>query len=116
MKNQISIDINNIEDLHVEMRRVKQRIKEREQDLAERWSRLPEETVKASISAVLPAFMGNQVASGVWKLVKGVYELFSGNTIISTEGNTWKETLASGARQVGLFGVLKLLFSFWKGK
>jgi hypothetical protein len=115
MKNQISIDINNIEDLHVEVRRVKQRIKEREVDLAERCSRLPEETVKASISAVLPAFMGNQVASGVWKLVKGVYELFSGSDN-NTEGNTWKKTLASGARQVGLFGVLKLFFSFWKGK
>jgi hypothetical protein len=115
MKNPGNAEINNLEDLHTEMRRVKQRIKEREHDLGDRWNRLPEEVVKASVSAILPAFMGNQVASGVWKLMKGVYDFFHGNTRDKT-GNAWKDTLLGGAKQLGLFGVLKLLFSFWKRK
>ncbi|MES2330201.1 MAG: hypothetical protein V4539_11405 [Bacteroidota bacterium] len=115
MKTQYNTDINNLEDLHSEMRSVKQRLKERENDLSDRWNRLPEETIKASVTAILPAFMGNQVASGVWKLVKGAYDLLKGNND-DESGTGWKETLAGGAKQVGLFGVMKLLFSMWKGK
>ncbi|MDB5211195.1 MAG: hypothetical protein JWQ30_2022 [Sediminibacterium sp.] len=115
MKNSYTTDINNLEDLHSEMRRVKQRINERENDLSARWNRLPEEAVKASVTAILPAFMGNQVASGVWKLVKAGYDFFYGDKNDKT-GNSWKDTLAGGAKQVGLFGALKLLFSMWKGK
>ena len=115
MKTPGNTGINNLEDLHAEIRRVKHRIKEREHDLGERWNRLPEEAVKASVTAILPAFMGNQVASGVWKLLKVVYDLMKGGKNDET-GTGWKETLASGAKQVGLFGVLKLLFSIWKGK
>lgn len=115
MKNPYNTDINNLEDLHSEMRRVKQRLKEREDDLNGRWSRLPEEAVKASVTAILPAFMGNQVASGVWKLVKGVYDLLKGDKN-DESGTGWKEMLAGGAKQVGLFGIMKLLFSMWKGK
>lgn len=115
MKNPVNIEINNLDDLHAEMRRVKQRISERENDLGERWDRLPEEAVKASVAAILPAFLSNQVASGVWKLVKGVYDLFKSNENEKT-ANTLKDTLLGGAKQVGLFGILKLLFSMWKGK
>lgn len=115
MKSPGNNDINSLEDLHAEMRRVKQRIRERENDLGNRWNRLPEEAVKASVTAILPAFMGNQVASGIWKLVKGAYDLFLANGDGKT-GHPWKETLVSGAKQIGLFGVLKMLFSMWKGK
>ena len=79
MKSPDSTDINNLEDLHAEMRRVKHRIKDRENDLGERWNRLPEEAVKASITSILPAFMGKQVDSGVCKLVKGANDLLKGN-------------------------------------
>ncbi len=115
MKNPGNSNINSLEDLHAEMREVKQRIRERENDLGDRWNRLPEETVKASVTAILPAFMGNQVASGIWKLVKGAYDLFVKNGDEKTE-HPWKNTLASSAKQIGLFGVLKMLFSMWKGK
>jgi hypothetical protein len=114
MKNPDNTYIHNLEDLHAEMRRVKHRIKEREHDLGERWNRLPEEAVKASVSAVLPAFMGSQVASGIWKLVKGVYDLFIKSE--NGEAGSTKNVLASGIKQAGLFGILKLLFSMWKGK
>ncbi|MES2372546.1 MAG: hypothetical protein V4557_08200 [Bacteroidota bacterium] len=115
MKSPDNTNINNLEDLHAEMRRVKQSIRERERDLGERWNRLPEEAVKASVTAVLPAFMSNQVASGVWKLVKGVYDFFKGNEN-GEAGAEVKNTLAGGIKQVGLFSILKLLFSMWKGK
>ena len=114
MKDPANTDINCLEDLHAEMRQVKMRIKARETDLVNRWNRLPEEAVKASVTAILPAFMGNQLASGVWKLVKGAYDFFKGKD--DKNDNTWKDTLAGGARQAGLFGILKLLFSIWKGK
>ncbi|MEO7532044.1 MAG: hypothetical protein ABIS69_11550 [Sediminibacterium sp.] len=115
MKSPDNLAINSLEDLHSEMRRVKQRIKNRENDLGDRWNRLPEEAVKASITTILPAFMGSQVASGVWKLLKGAYDLLKGNENNAT-GSTWKDTLAGGAKQAGFFGVMKLLSTLWKGK
>ncbi len=108
--------INSIETLHTEMRRLKQRIKNREEMLAKRWNQLPGEAVKATAGAILPVFLGNELASGVAKLVKGAFELVKGKKTDDAPASGWKEMIAGGAKQLGFFGALKLVFSLLKGK
>ena len=108
--------IHSIEALHTEMRRVKQRIKDRETILAKRWNQLPGEAVKATVGAILPVFLGNELASGVAKLLKGAFELIKGKKTDDASGAGWKEMVAGGAKQLGFFGALKLIFSLLKAK
>jgi hypothetical protein len=116
MKSPDNIQITSLDELHIQMRHVKQRIKEREASLANRWKQIPEETVKASVSAILPAFIGNKVASGVWTVLKGAYDMVQGKSPVAENAEGWKGTIASGAKQLGVFTALKLIFSLWKGR
>ena len=114
MKTKDISGINSLEALQAEMRQVKLRIKEREADLAKRRKQLPGEVVKSAVSAILPAILGNQLGSGVWKLVSG---LFSSNKSGHTEEGGkagWKEGLFTVAKEMGFFSVFKLLSSLWK--
>ena len=108
--------INSIETLHTEMRRLKQRISNREEMLAKRWNQLPGEAVKATAGAILPVFLGNELASGIAKLLKGVFELVKGKNNDAEPGTGWKDMMAGGAKQLGFFGALKLIFSLLKAK
>ncbi len=108
--------INSIEDLQKEMRRVRKRIKVQEEALGKRWNQLPGEAVKATASAILPVFLGNELAAGVAKLLKGAFELLKGHKTGGETGPTWKNMLAGGAKQIGIFGGLKLILSLLKGK
>jgi hypothetical protein len=116
MKSTDNIQIASMAELHTQMRLVKQRIKEREASLANRWKQIPEEAVKASVSAILPAFIGNKIASGVWTVLKGAYDLFQGKSPVGEDADGWKGTIASGAKQMGIFTALKFIFSLWKGR
>jgi hypothetical protein len=116
MKAPDNLQIKSLEELHTQKRLVKQRIKEREAGLANRWKQIPEEAVKASVSAILPAFIGNKVASGVWTVLKGAYDMVQGKNPVGENAEGWKGTIASGAKQLGVFTALKFIFSLWKGK
>lgn len=108
--------ITSLEELHTEMRRVKQRINDREDGLGKRWRQVPGEAVKGVVEAVLPLFLGNELASGAWRLVKGAVELIKGKNPGDKAGGSWKDNLAGGAKKLGLFTAVKLLFNLWKGK
>ena len=116
MLNSESPRITSQEMLLEEMRRVDQRIHAREKDLAERWNRLPEETVKASIAAVLPILIGNGLASGIWKLVKVGVDLVKGKKSDEPGNGESKSSILAGASKLGIFTMLKLLLNLWKGK
>lgn len=116
MKSTDSIRINSLEDLHAEIRQVKQRIKAREEELGKRWSQVPGEAVKATVGAVLPVIIGDELSSVVWKLLKGAFELIKGKNPAENEEGGWKDKFTAGAKKLGLFAALKLLFNLWKGK
>ncbi len=111
-----NLRINSIEELQMEMRRVRKRIKVQEEVLGKRWNQLPGEAVKATAGAILPVFLGNELAAGVAKLLKGAFELVKGHKTGEESGPAWKNMLAGGAKQIGFFGALKLIFSLLKRK
>ncbi len=110
MKNNIG-QIQDLEELQLKVRSLKRDIREQEKDLEERWDRLPHETIKATVGAVIPVFLDNRVASGAWKMIKeGLSFFFSRG---DKEGS-WKEKIAGPVKQVGFFAALKMLYSLFK--
>ncbi|GAC1397332.1 MAG: hypothetical protein NVSMB63_17770 [Sediminibacterium sp.] len=109
-----AVSIQTQEDLNRAIRQVKQRIKKREQDLEQRWNRLPEETIKTTVGAILPVFISNRVAAVAWKLIKVLTGLLNGKT--GGKPGDWQERLRSSAKQLGFFGLLRLVLSFWRGR
>jgi hypothetical protein len=110
------IPVNSLATLRAEMGRVKETIAAREASLVQRANRLPGETLKAGAAAILPAVIGGGMASGLWKLGKGIFELLVKNKGEDGKESPWKESLIGGAKKMGIVGVAKLLFSLWRGK
>ncbi len=78
MKSRNSFRITSLEGLHAEIRMVKQRVRYQEEELHERWREVPGEAVKAIVVAVLPGFIGKELVSGVWALIKKGMDLVKG--------------------------------------
>lgn len=116
MKSYDHLPITSLAELHAEMRMVKLRIREQEEDLKERWAELPGEAVKAVVIAVLPGFIGKELVSGVWALIKKGIGMVNGKGPEEGAGVGWKRKLINAAKQLGLYAALKLLFRLWKGR
>ena len=116
MKKQGNSNINSLKDLHAEMQEVRLRLKEREADLAQRWKQLPGEAVNAPLGSILPQILGNQLGSGAWKLLKGVFNLIKGKPSANDEKLNWKDALGGGATQLGFLAALKLLSGLFRKK
>lgn len=114
----VNSNIQSSDDLHTAIRQLKARIQLREQELAKRWEQLPRETFQKAAGAVLPAFMGDQVASGIWKVLKAGYGLFKayGGDSGQKEAEGLKGQLKTGARQIGFFAALRLVLNLLKTK
>ncbi len=104
----INTSINSLEDIAAAKREVRSRIKLREKELSERLDQLPEETFKATIGLVVPAFINNKIAGRSWNLVKDAVGLLSPFT--TDKVSLWKDV----AKQVGLVGLAKVALGFFK--
>lgn len=116
MKSPDNTRITSLDDLTAEMRLVKQRIQYREEELGKRWRQVPMEAVKATVGAVLPLFLGGELSVGVFKLVKGIFDLIKGKKGGGESDPGWKENLAGAGSKLGVFTALKLLFKLWRNK
>lgn len=105
--------INTIEDLHAMQTVVKLRIKEREKDLVERMHKLPQETVKATVGAVVPAFLNNKVAGITWGLLRGSVGLLFRKKSAASD---IKQNMFSSAKKLGLFTALKTVYNLLSKK
>lgn len=110
MKKQLSKDITGLIELQDEIRLVKSRIRNHEQDIEKRWERLPEETFKATLGLVIPAFINNRIAGGTFGILKQVAALFIGSKIGGQQSN-WKDLITGSAKKIGLVAGLKFLYS-----
>lgn len=99
--------INNLEDLHQEIRQVKVRIRQRETDFKDRWKRLPEESIKATLGSIIPFFLRNKVAGTTWTLIKSALSLVKGAKTKSEEPGDWKSFLLGNVKQLGIIAALK---------
>lgn len=106
--------VQSLSELQTEIKHVRSRIKAREADLEKRWDKLPEESLKAAMGAVLPAFINDKIAGGTWQIVRAIGSLIF---VKNKEGEAqpyWKELLGSSAKKFGLSAILKLALGFVK--
>ncbi|MBC7721991.1 MAG: hypothetical protein H7068_08200 [Pedobacter sp.] len=75
---------------------------------------MPEESLKATMGAILPAFINNKIASGTWQLLSSVAMLFFGKDKANNLQSSWKEIFLSPAKQLGIFTFLKVVFGWLK--
>lgn len=112
--------ITSMADLRAEMQRVKDRVGDHEQELGQRWKKMPGEVLKSFtgglVGRIVPLFIGGEMGAGAFKLVKGLFELIKTKKKGEDADGKWKSDLTGGAAKLGLFTGLKLLMSLWKGK
>ena len=116
MKNANNLSIQTLEDLHQEIKRVKQRIADTEIRLLGKLADVPGEAAKSVLETVLPLFLGKELASGAWKLIMGAFDLISGKSTGIDTNNGWKKNIVGGAKKIGMFSAFKLLYNLWKSK
>lgn len=104
--------IDNLEELRAEIRNVHARVKLQERDLNERLNRLPQESMKATVSNVVPAVVGSFLPGKSAALVTGALGLLLGRGNFAKGG--WKDKATGIARQVSLFAILKGAYNLWK--
>ena len=106
------MNINNLDDLHLAIRNCKLRLELKEARLLEKWNKLPGETLKVAASSLIPLFLGNKMAGRAWNIVKGLSGyLFTSS---SKEKDSAKKTVFSGAKQLGLFAILRAFYAILK--
>ncbi|HWB26639.1 MAG TPA: hypothetical protein VG738_14240 [Chitinophagaceae bacterium] len=105
--------INTLEDLQAMQVLVKLRIKEREKDLAERLHKLPQETLKAAVGAVVPSFLDNKVTGIAISVLRASLGLIFKR---KSSRSAVKENIFSSAKKLGLFAVLRAGYNLWKNK
>lgn len=113
-KNRDLSHIDSLEDLRAEIIKVRASVKQKEKGLEERMSRLPQETIKATVGAVIPFFLNNTVAAKTWNIAKAAAGLIF--TKPSSDKKGVKENLISSAKQLGLFTILRTAYDLWRGR
>jgi hypothetical protein len=105
-------NIDSIEDLQMEQRRLKLRIRIQETELRKRVKQLPGELFYAGANAVVPSFLSGKVTSSVLNTGKSlVNSLFAKNGHDDT-----KSKVVSGLKNVGLFSALRFAFKTFIAK
>lgn len=98
--------IDSIEDLQMEQRRLKLRIKIQEVELRKRVKQLPGEIFYAGANAVVPAFLSGKVTSSVLNTGKSLVNSF----FVKNGHDDTKSKVISGLKNVGLFSALRIAF------
>ena len=104
----INTNINSLDDIAAAKREVRSRIKFREEDLKMRMEQLPQETFKATLGLVVPAFINNKITGRTWNLVKDAVGILSPFT--TDKASLWKDV----AKQVGVVGLAKAALGLFK--
>jgi membrane protein insertase Oxa1/YidC/SpoIIIJ len=106
-------NITNLAELQLQIKQLKQNIKESEADFLERWKQLPQEAVKATVGSIIPFLITNKIALGGWKMIKGFGRMFTSKKQ-DGETSNWKESLSATAKEIGVSSALKMLYGFFK--
>ena len=87
-------------------------IKIQEQELSERLNKLPHETMKATVGAVVPSVVSNLVTGKSIGLVTSVLGFMLGKR--SFKNTAVKQSTSAIAKGIGVFTTLKGAYTLWK--
>jgi hypothetical protein len=105
-------DIDSLEDLQREQRRLKAHIRVQEKELRQRVKQLPGELFQAGANAIVPGFLAGKITSSAIGLGKNlVSRLFS-----KKEEGEKSAPLLGAAGKMGLFALLRVGFNAFMKK
>ena len=100
-------DIDSLEDLQRETRRLRAKIKRQENELRDRVKQVPGELLAAGANAIVPGFLAGKITSNAIGFLKNlVNKLFSKN-----DDGQKGSPLFGAAAKMGLFTLLKVGFT-----
>lgn len=106
--------INSLEDIDLEIRMLKRRIREREASLKEDFKLIPKEAVKASLGSVIPLFKKATVADKAFSTIQTVVGGLVAAIIAGKKtGGGFKKGLATVLRQLSFWGTAKAVMQFF---
>lgn len=109
--------INNLEDIDLEIRQLKRRIKSSELSLKEDFKQIPKEAIKSSLGSITPFFKkakaADQVFATVQTLIGGIVASFIEG---KRSGGGFKKGLITTLRQLSFLGTAKAIINFFGHK
>lgn len=100
-------------DLHEEIDMLKATLKKQEHELGEQFRKMPQEVLKASADAFLPAFVNKMIANKSWKI------LTSGAGLLMNPFSkkiSFGKQILGGAKKIGMLALLKSAYGLWRNK
>ena len=109
--------INSLEDIDLEIRKVKRRIRQREIDLKEGFKAIPKEAVKSSMGNVMPLFKKEKTADSTINTIQTVIGGLVAAIIAGKKtGGGFKKGLGIVIKQLGVVETTKLLIKLFSKK
>ena len=108
--------LRSLAELQAAIQQVSASVNAQEVALIARAKKLPRELVMATGEAILPVILGNELATGVAKLIKTGVDWIRGKKQSDADQPSYGQQVADNAKQLGIAGVIKLLFNIWKRK
>lgn len=99
--------------LHEEIDMLKTALKKQEHELGENFRKLPQEVLKASADAFLPAFINKMIANKSWKI------LTSGAGLLMNPFSkkiSFGKQILGGAKKIGMLALVKSAYNLWRNK
>jgi len=107
MKSNINdLELSSVEDTQKAIQLVKKRIKLKEQLLEQRIQQLPQETLKAGIGMIIPAFINSKISGRTWNIIIDAIRLLS--PFSTDKISVFKDVI----KQVGVIGLFKTIINF----
>jgi hypothetical protein len=99
--------------LHEEIDMLKATLKKQEHELGEHFRKMPQEVLKASADAFLPAFVNKMIANKSWKI------LTSGAGLLMNPFSkkiSFGKQILGGAKKIGMLALVKSAYNLWRNK
>jgi hypothetical protein len=108
--------IKNPEDLLLEIKQVRRRVKLREAELKFGLKQIPHEVVHSTLNSVVPAFLRNSVTNKSLSILQGLITMILGNVLSKSGKGNMKTGLVNAAKQFGFLAAIESIGIFFKKK
>ena len=106
-------NINNEKDLKEEINFLKASLRKEEDELEERFRRLPQQLVKTGADTLLPSFINKMIANGTWKILLSSVAMFANPF---AKGFSLKKNIVGSAKKLGLLALIKGAYNYWSNR
>ena len=103
--------IDNLDELHAEIKLVKARVKEHEHALEDHWKKLPAESFKLVVRKAVPFYLNNKVLDKSWGVLSTAFSFLGSGSKAGIA-----KSLLGNAKKLGLFAAIRAGYNLWKGK